>query len=250
MMKLENSNLIGLGRKSKAALQALLQSPMVEAALADAEKQEVEKRAVMVARLAAVPDEHAKACAVVRKKLDAAEAAVTKATRQLADAHEGHRLATVEFGSVSGVKEKTENDLTREIIDSADPRLVTFAGYLHDVQMLLRNDPQFEFETTPPARMWGKEGLRMVVPSKIPEAWNAIDVARGQAMEMRMAALTRAEITATLREIATRIRPALSACGYATPRVLDDHVLPPLHQTLILGDVPTPFEADSLGLAH
>ena len=79
-------SLFGFGTKQKNTLNALLQSPMIEKILDDAEQVELTKRRQLIAELEALPAKHDEALVEARRAVEQAEAAARAAQRQLEDA--------------------------------------------------------------------------------------------------------------------------------------------------------------------
>ena len=190
-----------LGKRSIAALQLLLQSPMAEEAVAAAEAQEVGHRAVLAKRLLAMPEEHAKTTAPMLKRAEQCRAALAKAEAQLAEALKDYADATNACTQAGRVYDMEASALTRRLEDGADPRISAFA---YEAMDLAANK------------------VRHVMGSGGNEAFHALTNAAERALALRLFPLSRAEVTATLRKISNDIRPALAAVGMEPPAIEED----------------------------
>ena len=246
-MKLSEMN---LSRRSQTAIEALIRSPLVEEAVAQADQRRVAERKAILAQLGALPAAHAKARAAAAAKAAAADKAVIEAKQALANARDAQMAATGANVAASCAEEHEAERLKRELEESADPRLLAFARALHDVKQTLNGQLKLEPLLIPSNTPYSADRVEFVLPEGTNEAWRALDVAREQALGMRMDPLSAAEVTRALRLITERLRPVLARVGLAPPRVLDEHVLEPAQLGPDNRDEASPLEAQALGLLN
>jgi len=223
---------VKLSDRKRAVLDQVLTSDITEKAIAASELKILAGRDQLVAAIAAVPAKYVKLKAEAEKRALAAHARFEAAVAEKQAAHEEVRAAAAQ----SMVASRDEGEIRRlqqELRDTADPRL----GDARRALLQLRNRSEMQWRFVPPDVKWisepslkhpfGAPGKSVVTDrsnrEEVDSAKTAVKAAidRVEAMQLIREGAARADVTAALLDIITKIREPLKAIGLK-PFELDD----------------------------
>lgn len=208
------------GRKSTQVMEALLQADEFQGALHRVEATEVARRADIVRRRAEAPARHLEEAEKLHKRLQSAQHRLREARAALAEAEAEVKQVEVESLSAGILHEREMSDLTRQLVDSADPRIEAFIARLRDASNDVRAMPLDSWPTERWSEAWGTNVPAVIYSSKrASDAIAALDEACKQLAAMKLLAHTSDEVTAALHKISAHIAPALRACQKHVPEL-------------------------------
>ena len=202
---MHNENVLSrLSKRSMATLGLLLKSPTALQAVHAAESADVARRSALAARLAALPEQHAKEIGPAIKRADQCLVALNKAQAQAAAALQAYNEARQGCTTFGLVFERDVAALTTELEKSADPRLAAFAWEAENLHERVRHDVGPNTLAAMEACRWGQR----------------------QALSLRLVPLTSADVATELTSIASQIRGRLAAVGATPPAIeIDDNIV-------------------------
>lgn len=199
-------------------LQTWIESPAGQKAVESVERERLQKRATVFAQLQATPAKYAKAGEAAWNKLQKKQDALDAARRAVDEAIQAVATAMGESLGVSYAQERDLGQLTRELEDTADPRIMGFVDQLQGIRSLVRNMNPIMF-TKEPRGMFGDLHDVVVTDPKFGVAMDAITSAIERATGMRLQVLTSTEVTDALTAITGELEPLLKSVGAPLPVV-------------------------------
>lgn len=213
-------------------LVAVIESDVATGLLDQYEQRKLAQRAQLVKRLAELPKQHEKKIVEAGKR--AQEALI--AHQQALDAARKAMEAMNEASSLSyGAQLQLTYELgaaTRELVESADPRILDFIlqlGLLHDAA---GERLQYWVETQ---KNWtgGKRAIPMSNVEYVAAARDLIDELKSNCRNLQLQALSRAQVEQRFLEMIEQLAPVLVPLELQPPRVEDGEVKPPLGLSII-----------------
>lgn len=209
-----------LPHAERAELERLVELPAVQQALGEIDAETVARRRELVAAIEAAERRQAAAKAQATAALRDAEQRLAAAQAELDAAADAHRAAFV--GSLNGAEAATRRTIataTAELIAGADPRIGEFKRHTLNLAESLRLAVVHHVTSGPPNIL----GRRLPIPStNADEVQAAADACRECLRDLdslRLAALSRSEITERLGDWGGRLSDAAARFDLAVPLV-------------------------------
>lgn len=190
------------GKRSQGVIDALLKTDELRQVLHRVEEREVEARADLVRRLAAAPARHEKAAKPLNDRQQSARERVKQLENELATAVAELRDADAASLAGSIARDREIADLTRQLLESADPRIEAFKKELVQLHDVIRHTPADSWSEKQWSDRWGRNIERRVYSAaRANAAIEALRLGMDRASALALQPLTSDQVTAALRHI-------------------------------------------------